>query len=110
MPGARLHGYSLFRTVGNYGLNSLCGLMVRRWIADQGSGLNMYRMSYLASRFYLPFDNGLIFPNTLFFYGVETNSSYRFFPISWRAGSVLSAITRPSAATTCTITTPAACS
>jgi glycosyltransferase involved in cell wall biosynthesis len=84
MRGSTLHGYSLFRTVGNYGLNTLCGLMVRRWIADQGSGLNMYRTSYLKSRFYLPFDNSLIFPNQLFFYGVESGSSFRFIPISWR--------------------------
>jgi len=84
MRGSTLHGYSLFRTVGNYGLNFLCGLMVRRWIADQGSGLNLYRTTYLKSRFYMPFDNGLIFPNQLFFYGVETSSSFRFIPISWR--------------------------
>jgi glycosyltransferase involved in cell wall biosynthesis len=84
MRGAKLYGYSLFRTVGNYGLNAICSLIVRRWIADQGSGLNMYRTSYLKSRFYLPFDNGLIFPNQMFFHGVRSRSSFRFIPISWR--------------------------
>jgi glycosyltransferase involved in cell wall biosynthesis len=84
MPGARLHGYSLYRIIGNYGLNILCGAMVLRWIADQGSGLNLYKTDYLKSRFYRPFADTLIFPNQMFFYGVAANSPYRFVPISWR--------------------------
>lgn len=84
MPGARLQGYSLYRTVGNYGLNAICGLVTRRWIADQGSGLNMYGVGYLASKFYMGFDNTLIFPNSMFLYGILSKSKYKFIPISWR--------------------------
>ncbi len=84
MKGARLQGYSLYRTIGNYGMNAICGLLLRRRIADQGSGLNLYSTSYLSSRFYIDFDNTLIFPNLMFLHGVDSGSRYRFIPISWR--------------------------
>ncbi len=84
MRGSRLQGYSLYRTLGNYGLNAICGVLKRRWIADQGSGLNMYSARYLSSRFYRAFDNTLIFPNTMFLHGVVSKSKYKFVPISWR--------------------------
>ncbi len=84
MPGAKLQGYSLYRTLGNYGLNAICGALTRRWIADQGSGLNMYSVKYLSPKFYLDFDNALTFPNMMFLYGVASKSDYKFIPISWR--------------------------
>ena len=84
MRGSRREGYSLYRTAGNYGLNAICGVLSRSWIADQGSGLNMYSTAYLASRFYRNFDNALTFPNMMFLYGVAAKSKYRFIPISWR--------------------------
>lgn len=84
MRGARLQGYSLYRTAGNYGLNAICSVLTRRWIADQGSGLNMYSVSYLRSRFYAGFSDTLIFPNSMFLYGVLSRSKYKFIPISWR--------------------------
>ncbi len=84
MRGSKLQGYSLYRTLGNYGLNAICSVLTRRWIADQGSGLNMYSTRYLASGFYRNFDNTLIFPNSMFLYGVFSRSTYRFIPITWR--------------------------
>lgn len=84
MPGARLQGYSLYRKIGNYGLNVICGLLLGRRIADQGSGLNLYSTRYLSSRFYIDFDNTLIFPNLMFIHGVTSHSKYKFIPISWR--------------------------
>ena len=51
MRGSRLHGYSLYRTLGNYGLNAVCSVLTRRWVQDQGSGLNMYRYSILVLTF-----------------------------------------------------------
>ena len=84
MRGSKLMGYSLYRTLGNYGLNAICGLLLRRRIADQGSGLNLYSTRYLSSRFYIDFDNTLIFPNLMFLHGVDSGSRYRFIPITWR--------------------------
>ena len=84
MRGSRLHGYSLYRTIGNYGLNTICGLLLLRTIADQGSGLNLYSTNYLSSKFYINFDNTLIFPNMMFIHGVMSGSNYKFIPISWR--------------------------
>lgn len=84
MRGSTLIGYSLFRTVANYGFNFVCTILGGRAMSDQGSGLNMYSARYLASRFYLPFDNSLMFPNQMFFYGVHSGSKYKFMPITWR--------------------------
>ena len=84
MRGARLQGYSTYRRLGNYGLNFLCSLLTRSWIADQGSGLNLYSTEYLRSRFYGGFDDALTFPNQMFLYGIASGSRYRFLPISWR--------------------------
>lgn len=84
MPGAKLQGYSLYRRIGNYGLNAICSVLLMRGIADQGSGLNMYSTKYLASGFYRGFDDTLIFPNLMFLHGVMSGSDYRFVPITWR--------------------------
>ncbi len=84
MKGSQLQGYSLYKTIGNYGLNVICGLLLFRWIADQGSGLNLYSTKYLSSRFYSNFDDTLVFPNMMFLYGVMAKSDYKFVPITWR--------------------------
>lgn len=84
MRGSRLQGYSLYRTLGNYGLNAISSVLTRRWIVDQGSGLNLYATSYLASGFYRDLDDGLIFPAVMYLHGIRAKSRYRFVPISWR--------------------------
>lgn len=84
MRGSRRFGYSTFRTLGNYGLNAITSLMVGQSISDQGSGLNLYSTRYLHSKFYMSFDNGMTFPNMMFFYGQYVKSRFRFFPITWR--------------------------
>ena len=61
MLGSRLEGYSAFRTFGNYVYNGLFSLVCRRMLYDLGSGLNLYRTSYLADRHYRRFGNDLTF-------------------------------------------------
>lgn len=90
MRGSSRQGYSAARTLGNVVLNALCGLLTRRWIYDQGSGLNIYKTSYLRSRFYMAFDDSLIFPNMMFFHGIWAKASHAFVPISWREEDQLS--------------------
>ena len=51
--GAVLDGYSRFRTFGNRVYNLLFSLVVRQWIYDLGSGLNMYAVPILKNHFYL---------------------------------------------------------
>ncbi|MBI5594549.1 MAG: glycosyltransferase family 2 protein [Elusimicrobia bacterium] len=84
MKGARLDGYSMGRRILNYGFNLVCSALSWTWITDQGSGLNMYKSEYLKDRFYLPFDNSLMFPNQMFFHGVRRPRGFAYFPISWR--------------------------
>ncbi|NJO54096.1 MAG: glycosyltransferase family 2 protein [Bacteroidales bacterium] len=84
MRGSRLHGYSLYRQVGNYGLNILTSAIVRHWITDQGSGLNLYSTNYLASRFYNSLHDNLIFPAEMLYQSIFAGANFRFVPISWR--------------------------
>ncbi|BBF93851.1 glycosyltransferase family 2 protein [Blastochloris tepida] len=84
MRGSRLEGYSTYRLIGNHGLNILTSAIVRRWIADQGSGLNLYGTDYLASRFYNAFHDNLIFPAEMLYHSVHSGAKFRFVPISWR--------------------------
>ncbi len=53
--GAKLNGYSKFRTFGNRVYNILFSLVVRKRIYDLGSGLNMYNVNMLKNRFYTKF-------------------------------------------------------
>ncbi len=84
MAGSRLAGYSLFRTFGNLVYNFLFAAVVRRKIYDLGSGLNMYRVSDLKSRYYEKFPDNLMFNYCMImaldYYGIDA----RFYPVSWR--------------------------
>jgi glycosyltransferase involved in cell wall biosynthesis len=84
MRGSRLLGYSRFRTLGNHVFNLLFTASARRRVHDLGSGLNLYRVSYLEPRFYLGFPDSLTFNIHLLLAGVHRRSSFAFFPLSWR--------------------------
>lgn len=84
MPGARLKGYSAFRTWGNRIFNILISLATRRRIYDMGAGLNIYKASFLRNRFYLPFPDDLTFNVYMLYYSIWTQSVFRFFPLGWR--------------------------
>ncbi len=82
--GSRLVNYSGFRIFGNHVFNTLFTLLTGHQVKDLGAGLNYYRTSYLASRFYLPFPNDLSFNVFLLLYGIYAKSHFFFFPLSWR--------------------------
>lgn len=84
MRGASLKGYSRFRTFGNYVYNWIFSIAARRRLHDLGSGLNLYRTTYLRDRFYLTFPDALTFNNHMLLAGVYRKAATRFFPISWR--------------------------
>lgn len=90
MIGSKLVGYSKFRTFANIIFNLFCSVVVCRWITDQGSGLNMYKISYLQNVPYHNLPDGLVFPNGMFFYGVFAKSKFKFFPILWREDGQIS--------------------
>lgn len=81
--GARLEGYSLFRTFGNRVYNLLFSVVVHKKIYDLGSGLNMYATDLLKDKFYYKYKDNLMFN-----YCMVLGSSYYkhkigFFPIRW---------------------------
>ncbi len=84
MRGSKLQGYSLFRTLGNHVYDLLFSLVVRDQIYDLGSGLNMYRVSALADRFYQKYPDNLVFNYCMILGSAGLKLKTRFFPILWR--------------------------
>lgn len=79
-----LINYSKFRIWGNYIFNNIVSIALGKKITDLGSGLNMYKVDYLKSKFYMGFINSLTFNVYMLMYGVYSKSSFSFFPLSWR--------------------------
>ena len=84
MPKARLMGYSRFRVIGNVVFNALFTLAAGRRLYDLGSGLNMYSVSALASRYWMRFPDNLMFNYCMILAHALRRDSVHFFPISWR--------------------------
>ncbi len=84
MPGSKLEGYSLFRTFGNIVYNFLFAFVLRRRIYDLGSGLNMYSVEMLKSRFYEKFCDNLMFNYLMIMAAEYYGHDVKFYPISWR--------------------------
>lgn len=83
-PGAKLEGYSSFRTFGNHVFNLLFSVGAGRRLYDLGSGLNLYRVSQLATAKYQGFANNLTFNYFMVLASVHWRWNIRFFPITWR--------------------------
>ena len=84
MPGARIRGYSRFRTFGNRVFNLLFSLAARQRLFDLGSGLNLYRVDALRRASILGFSNNLTFNYYMILASVHWKWKIDFFPISWR--------------------------
>ena len=83
MRGARLEGYSRFRTFGNNVYNLLFSIVVRRRIYDLGSGLNLYCVKSLESRYYEKFCDNLQFNYCMVLASASLRQKALFFPIRW---------------------------
>ncbi len=84
MLQSRLEGYSLFRTAGNIVYNFLYALGMGTRVFDLGSGLNMYDVKALRTRFYMQFPDNLMFNCTMLLAVSYYDLTMRFFPVSWR--------------------------
>ncbi len=84
MRGSKLEGYSAFRTFGNIVYNFLFAAVTRQRIYDLGSGLNMYSVEMLRSRFYEKFPDNLMFNYLMVMAAEYYGHDIKFFPISWR--------------------------
>lgn len=84
IKGARLEGYSGFRSFGNRVYNLLFSLCTGKRIYDLGSGLNMYSMKMLEDKFYFRFPDNLTFNYCMILASHFYRHNIIFFPISWR--------------------------
>lgn len=79
-----LVNYSAFRIMGNHIFNIFMTMITGRRVTDLGSGLNMYRVNYLKTRFFQGFTDTLTFNVYMLLYGIWSRSRFAFFPLSWR--------------------------
>ena len=84
MKKSRLIGYSKFRTFGNRVYNLLFSVVTRRRIHDLGSGLNIYKVKSLKSKYYYKFPDRLTFNYCMVMAIHYYKQNVKFFPISWR--------------------------
>ncbi len=88
--GSKLVNYSGFRIFGNYVFNFFMTVALGKRITDLGAGLNMYKVNFLKSGFYMYFINSLTFYVYLLIYIVDSKSKFKFFPLSWREDDQIS--------------------
>ena len=81
--GAKLEGYSAFRTFGNRVYNMLFSIGVGKRIFDLGSGLNMYSTKMLKDRFYIKYKDNLMFNYCMILGSAYYKHNFEFFPIRW---------------------------
>ena len=83
-PRARIEGYSSVRILGNHVFNGLFSAATGRHLMDLGSGLNVYQVRALSSRYWQRFHDNLMFNYCMILAHVQRRDRVRFFPISWR--------------------------
>lgn len=84
MKGSQLIGYSPIRIWGNYGFNFIFSLVVQKSIKDLGSGLNMYKVSTLKSKYFMKYPDTLYFNDLMILASCYYDQNMIFYPISWR--------------------------
>lgn len=100
MKGARLEGYSKFRTFGNRVYNLLFSAGTGTRIYDLGSGLNMYRVEKLESQFYIRYKDSLMFNYCMILGSSYYKHRIKFFPVVWREEDQVSNVKMVSQAMT----------
>ena len=84
MPGARLIGYSLRRTLGNRVFNLLFTLVTGRRVRDLGSGLNLFSRAVFTDPAIIGYADDLRFNVYLLLGLLARRRRLLFVPISWR--------------------------
>ena len=98
MRGSKLKGYSAFRTFGNVIYNFLFAYVTGKRIYDLGSGLNMYSVEMLKSKFYEKFPDNLMFNYCMILASEYYGTDIKFYPISWREDDQVSNVKMASQA------------
>lgn len=84
MKGSKLIGYSKLRIIGNYGFNLLFSAVVGKRIKDLGSGLNIYKVETLKTRYFMKYPDTLYFNDLMILASCYYGHNMLFYPISWR--------------------------
>lgn len=84
MKKSKISGYSKLRIFGNKVFNFLFSIVLHQKIYDLGSGLNMYKVSSLKSKYYLKLPDTLYFNDVMLLMFKYKKMNIKFFPISWR--------------------------
>lgn len=90
MKKSKLQGYSAIRIFGNLVFNFLFTLICGVCIKDLGSGLNMYKVSMLSSRYYINYPDKLYFNALMILASCYYKHKFLFYPISWRESDQVS--------------------
>lgn len=84
MKDSKLIGYSKLRIWGNYGFNMLFSMVVHKSVKDLGSGLNMYKVDTLKSKYFMKYPDTLYFNDLMILASCYYKQDMYFYPISWR--------------------------
>jgi dolichol-phosphate mannosyltransferase len=98
MEGSTIRGYSYVRRLGNRLFNLIFSMVLRRRVADLGSGLNVFRRTVFASDFTTRLPDDLYFNPYLLVTLVQRRMRIMFFPISWREDDQVSNVRMASQA------------
>jgi len=90
MKGAKLQGYSAFRTFGNKVYNMFFSIGCKDKVYDLGSGLNMYRVEILKDEFYKGYKDNLMFNYCMVMGSAYFKHRVMYFPIVWREDDQIS--------------------
>lgn len=99
VKGSKLRGYSLFRTFGNIVYNIIFSIFLRKKIYDLGSGLNVFKVETLKSKYYMKFKDNLVFNYCLVMAFSYYKMKIKFFPILWSEDDQVSNVKMMSQAT-----------
>lgn len=99
LKGSKLKGYSKFRTFGNIVYNMIFSIALGKKVKDLGSGLNMYKVSSLESKYYLKYPDRLTFNCYMLLAIKAYKQQVKFFPITWREEDQVSNVKMMSQAT-----------
>jgi glycosyltransferase involved in cell wall biosynthesis len=98
LADSRIDGYSHVRRIGNRVFNLVFSIVLRRRVADLGSGLNVFRRTIFPAEVTAHLPDDLYFNPYLLVSMVDRGMGIMFFPISWREDDQVSNVRMASQA------------
>ena len=83
LKGSNLNGYSNFRIFGNKIFNLIFSSVLKSKIYDLGSGINMYNVDTLKSKYYIKYADDLTFNCYMLLATATYKQKIKFFNFTW---------------------------